>query len=289
MMIHNPLSIAIGDAEEMRAAADLLDKVKASLIGVYQRKTNRDAAEISRLMDAETWMTASEALELGFVDRVTESQTVAASAHLARFKNAPEKFQSIAASASALKPAASATPAKPSKAIKATKATEPVGADRTAGEVLPKGGSAMADQTQTPSPASYDDLKQSCVGADATFICSQLEAKATLPTATAAWMAEQNRRIEATRKDAEAQVAAARKEAEELKAKAQKPGVSPLGGAAKDEGDKDPIAAWNELVEANTKNGMTKGKAISKAVRDNPAAHRAYLVAFNAAHGRTME
>ena len=72
MMIHNPRSISAGDADDMRKAADVLEKSKGSLVLSYVAKTGKDAAEISDLMDAETWMTAGEAVEAGFADTVGE-------------------------------------------------------------------------------------------------------------------------------------------------------------------------------------------------------------------------
>ena len=72
MMVHNPLTIAIGDSEEMRKAIDMLAEVKESIINAYQVKTNQSRAKISHWMDAETWMNANKAIELGFADGVLE-------------------------------------------------------------------------------------------------------------------------------------------------------------------------------------------------------------------------
>jgi len=68
LMIHNPLTIAIGDSEEMQKAIAMLDEVKESIINAYELKTGLTRAKISHLMDAETWMNANKAIELGFVD-----------------------------------------------------------------------------------------------------------------------------------------------------------------------------------------------------------------------------
>jgi ATP-dependent Clp protease protease subunit len=70
MMIHNPLTIAMGDSEEMRKAIQLLDEVKESIINSYEIKTGLSRARISHLMDAETWMSAGKALDLGFCDEI---------------------------------------------------------------------------------------------------------------------------------------------------------------------------------------------------------------------------
>ena len=70
MMIHNPSTIAIGDSEEMLRAKALLDEVKESIVNAYELKTGLSRTRISHLMDAETWMNANKAIELGFADKI---------------------------------------------------------------------------------------------------------------------------------------------------------------------------------------------------------------------------
>ena len=70
LMIHNPSTIAIGDGEEMLRAKALLDEVKESIINAYELKSNQPRLKISRMMDAETWMNANKAVELGFADGI---------------------------------------------------------------------------------------------------------------------------------------------------------------------------------------------------------------------------
>lgn len=70
MMVHNPLTVAIGDTQEMQKAIALLDEVKESIINAYEIKTGLSRAKLSHLMDAETWMNANKAVELGFADVV---------------------------------------------------------------------------------------------------------------------------------------------------------------------------------------------------------------------------
>ena len=71
-MIHNPLTVAMGDSDEMRRAIQLLDEVKESIINAYEIKTNLCRAKLSHLMDSETWMNANKAIELGFADDILE-------------------------------------------------------------------------------------------------------------------------------------------------------------------------------------------------------------------------
>jgi ATP-dependent Clp protease protease subunit len=72
MMIHNPSTIAWGDSEEMLRAKALLDEVKESIINAYELKTNQSRDSLSEMMDAETWLSANKAVELGFADGVLE-------------------------------------------------------------------------------------------------------------------------------------------------------------------------------------------------------------------------
>ena len=70
MMIHNPATVAFGDHTEMAKAIEMLEEVKDSIINAYSLKTGMSRAKLSRLMDAETWMDATKAVELGFADDI---------------------------------------------------------------------------------------------------------------------------------------------------------------------------------------------------------------------------
>jgi ATP-dependent Clp protease protease subunit len=70
LMVHNPSTMAFGDREEMNRAIALLDEVKESIINAYEIKTGQSRAKLAHLMDAETWMNASKAVELGFADEI---------------------------------------------------------------------------------------------------------------------------------------------------------------------------------------------------------------------------
>lgn len=70
MMIHDPLTVAIGDSEELQKAITMLDEVKKSIINAYEIETGLSRAKIAHLMSAETWMNANKAVELGFADDV---------------------------------------------------------------------------------------------------------------------------------------------------------------------------------------------------------------------------
>ena len=78
MMIHNPATIAFGDTAEMQKAINMLAEVKESIINAYEIKTGMSRTKISHLMDAETWMDAHKAVELGFADDILEREGVEA-------------------------------------------------------------------------------------------------------------------------------------------------------------------------------------------------------------------
>ncbi len=90
IMIHNPWSMAMGDSEELRRQADILDMYRDSLITIYESAMQMDREAIVSLLDAETWYTAQDALEVNLVDNVMSSGIVAARAvPKDRFKNVP--------------------------------------------------------------------------------------------------------------------------------------------------------------------------------------------------------
>ena len=75
LMIHNPMTAAFGNSEEMQKAIEMLGSVKDSIINAYEIKTGLSRAKLSHLMDAETWMDANKAVELGFADEIMQRST----------------------------------------------------------------------------------------------------------------------------------------------------------------------------------------------------------------------
>ncbi len=117
LMIHNPLTWTQGNANELRETADLLDKVRDTLVATYRNKTGLDDAKIIELLDDETYLTAQEAQEYGFIDEIENQTQIAASLTRekmvvngmnldpAKFANMPEKWLN--------KPSANKEPQKP--------------------------------------------------------------------------------------------------------------------------------------------------------------------------------
>ena len=77
MMIHNPMTGAFGDCEEMQKAIEMLNEVKESIINAYEIRTNLSRAKLSHLMSSETWMNAKKAIELGFADDILTDEKLA--------------------------------------------------------------------------------------------------------------------------------------------------------------------------------------------------------------------
>ena len=96
LMIHDPSGLVMGTAEDMRATADALDKVKGSLIQGYAAKSGAADEEIAALMAAETWLDAKDALDLGLIDRMAEPVKLAASFDVSKFRNAPPELVAAA-------------------------------------------------------------------------------------------------------------------------------------------------------------------------------------------------
>lgn len=70
MMIHNPSTIAFGDAKDMQKAIGMLAEVKESILNAYEAKTGLNRVKLSHMMDDESWFNAKKALELGFADTI---------------------------------------------------------------------------------------------------------------------------------------------------------------------------------------------------------------------------
>lgn len=74
MMIHKPWTFAVGDAKELDKVKEVLDQIEKSMLPIYTARTGKSEEEISALLDAETWMNAEEAVEMGFADELIEAK-----------------------------------------------------------------------------------------------------------------------------------------------------------------------------------------------------------------------
>ena len=74
MMVHNPHTVAAGESKDLRQSADVLDKVRDIMVQRYKTKTGQPEDSLIEMLDAETWLTPEEAVELGFADKVDYSE-----------------------------------------------------------------------------------------------------------------------------------------------------------------------------------------------------------------------
>jgi ATP-dependent Clp protease protease subunit len=247
LMIHDPSSAVRGKAEDMRKHADMLDRVKATLVATYATRTKQPADTIAKMMSAETWLGADEAKAQGFADTVAESSAVVATFDPQQFTNVPQELR-----------------------ISLQKETKP-----------------MAEAPQTPKAATVQELKAACPNADAVFLMAQLEASATVEAAGKAWMTELTNRIAAkdaelaqakAAKPAAPVVPAPTAGVEPLPAGGGKPAASGSGAEG------DPIAEFEEAVAAQVKLGKPRHAAQAIVCRKNPELREAMLAAHNAQH-----
>ncbi|ALX11445.1 peptidase S14 [Burkholderia cepacia JBK9] len=84
LMIHNPHTVAAGEAGDLRKLADLLESMSDSMLAAYVERSGRTEDEVRAIMDAETWLTAAQAKEQGFCDAIVDPIRIAAYAGAAR-------------------------------------------------------------------------------------------------------------------------------------------------------------------------------------------------------------
>lgn len=91
MMIHEPALATFGTADQLRADADIVEKMRLTYAKAYARATGNPVSRVAAWMAVETWMTAAEAVELGFADRIvkTDDPAEVAAFDYSRFRHAP--------------------------------------------------------------------------------------------------------------------------------------------------------------------------------------------------------
>jgi ATP-dependent Clp protease protease subunit len=95
MMIHNPFCVTVGDSEELRKTADLLDKVKGQMVDIYVEKSGMGKRECAAMMDEESWLTAKECMDAGLCDEIGNDSKMSANFDLSlfAFKHVPEQLK----------------------------------------------------------------------------------------------------------------------------------------------------------------------------------------------------
>lgn len=93
LMIHNPWGSIVGGAEQIKSFGEALDVMQANIVNAYAKRTKIDPGEIQKMMNRETWLSATDSVRLGFADRIEgelKAAALAALPDLAKFKNAPK-------------------------------------------------------------------------------------------------------------------------------------------------------------------------------------------------------
>lgn len=95
MMIHNPSVVAWGESAELRKMADVLDRIKDSILNTYVSRTGGDRNELARMMNEEKWFTADEAITHKFADRKFSAIKAAAFWTPEDFPELPENLRTL--------------------------------------------------------------------------------------------------------------------------------------------------------------------------------------------------
>lgn len=74
LMIHNAWSIVMGNKDDLREAADILELFDKSILAAYASRASIDENKIAKMMNNETWIGADDAIEYGFADAIIETK-----------------------------------------------------------------------------------------------------------------------------------------------------------------------------------------------------------------------
>jgi len=96
-MMHDPWSIVMGNAEEIRKEAEVLEQMKSQIAKTFSKRTGIDQSDIEQMMTDETWLTGENAVEKGFADQVNECKAIECSIDFERFQNAPDSAKHLSA------------------------------------------------------------------------------------------------------------------------------------------------------------------------------------------------
>ena len=268
LMLHNPYTATEGDSEDLQKQAELLGKLRDSMVSAYAGKTGKSREEVEAVMRAETWLDAREAQASGFVDSILP--TARRSVAVARFKgNMPERvIQSL----------------------------------NDSGD--PSGATAIHKEIETVSSnpkavATVKSIKARFGNANPEFIVAALAAEMTDEQVAESYYSEmvtENEQLKAKLAAMEQELQAMKTKAQEIplqpempekeddeeetsvvvvpasKAKAKaRPGVQPVAKpAAVVSLPKTAKAAWNDAIESFVAKGMTKAAAAVKVNREFP-------------------
>jgi ATP-dependent Clp endopeptidase proteolytic subunit ClpP len=90
VMIHDPWVLAAGNQYDLREIADILEKISGNMVDIYSQNSNVGKKEIRDMLKAESWFTAKEAKEKGFIDTIIDGKAVKAQFDLSMFAHVPD-------------------------------------------------------------------------------------------------------------------------------------------------------------------------------------------------------
>lgn len=291
LMIHNAAGLTMGNAKDHEDVAKSLRKIDNEIARIYARRSGMGVREVKKLMDEETEFSPEEAVEAGFADEVMEddneegedndmkNRAVAQISPVSFFNQT--QIEKILAAVEKIHAHSGAKPGGTEISPKEKNMAE---------EKTPPGETKSAEgNVQGPRAASFAELKAAMPKADAQFICDQLERKATLDEARAAYVSAIEAKAEAAL-TAQAEAEKAKAEAE-AKLAAPRPGVEALadGRVGEKEPIVDPIAKWEEAVAAQMKRGKNRASAIRAVVDEQPELQAAYIEAHNEKHAEACK
>ncbi len=147
MMIHNPWDCACGDAKELRAAADQLDRIRDQLVGIYSGQTGLAAEDLIPMLDAETWMTATEALAQNFITSISSAITASAAINVKAFgfRKAPDSPLITTSAMASAHRTAPAAPLPNQETTMSEQDKKPAGEQKPAETITPADAQARID------------------------------------------------------------------------------------------------------------------------------------------------
>lgn len=254
LMIHKALGAGYGNADIMLDLAERLEKIDGEMAAIYARRSGQSVEVASGWMREETWFNAEGAVEAGLADEALDVIPVV------------DGEEPVAAWSGVLERTFARVPEQVAARFEDERDPAEAGKSNEEVEAMPDTKNEVRGDQQDqpePQPASYEALRARCIGADAEFICGQMEAKATVEDAVAAWMTEQQARLEAAQ------------------AAATVPGVDGVEDGGGEDAPTDAVAQFNELVAKHESGGKDHRAAVRAAVIEDPELHKAYVEAVN--------
>lgn len=272
LMLHNPYTLTEGDQEDLQKQADLLGKLKDSMVAAYANKTGKTTEEVEAVMRAETWLDAREAHASGFVDSILP--TARKSVAVARFKgNMPERvIQSLNDSG------------------------DPSGETADQKE--------QHQMSSNPKPVATVKFIQARFGkASSDFIVKAVAAEMTEDQVAEMYyseMVKENEELKAKLAAMEKEMAAMKTKAEEMTimpveeeeeeeekvvvmpAAKAKPGVSPVASVTTSKPAISARAQWDSVIDGYVAKGISKPAAAKRAIREHRDLHALMLAEANA-------